>query len=180
MMNFHVVRASGHNKQVAKAGFQPASHFLLFLHQRIVITDSQPSGAQHLSLPIGTRCQTGSVFFFFLPSAHWFVLTSCVPSRRMCHYTARSDGRTAQRVLRYTREGEGWGSKRRPSLTEMNGRKSRQMMRRDLFWVTCSERCTQGCYLYTCQRNWLSSGSFILVLWMSPQSEYFPSTVDFF
>lgn len=32
-------------------------------------------------------------FFCPIPSTHWFVLTSCVPSRWMCHYTARSDGR---------------------------------------------------------------------------------------
>lgn len=115
--------------------------------------------------------------FFFFPPLHTLIclnLVCSVPADVSLHGTLR------RRVLRYTREGEGWGSKRRPSLTEMNGRKSQEMMRRDLFWVMCSERCTQGCYLYTCQRNGVCSGSFILTLWMSPQSEDFPSTVDFF
>lgn len=97
-MNFHVVRASGHNKQVAKVGFQPASHFLLFLHQRIVITDSQPSGAQHLSLPIGTRCQTGSGFVFFFPPLRTLIclnLVCSVPADVSLHGTLRQPRRAA-------------------------------------------------------------------------------------
>lgn len=82
-------------------------HQCLILHQRIVITDSLPSGIHACLCPFFTGAKAGSSF---LP--WWIALTSCLLSQWMCHYTTRSNRQNQKHCTvgwRY-KWGEGWGS----------------------------------------------------------------------
>lgn len=58
-------------------------------HQRIIITDSPPSGVHSCLCPFFTGAKTSSSFCFVFLT--WIAFTSCLPSQWMCHYTTRSD-----------------------------------------------------------------------------------------